>query len=229
MMGHEHPEKRPSALTANDRPPNYSATTVSMNMADYQVLKARSYQVKDLVEQVEALQDSHRGLERLQEENEELRETLRKKDTRLGVVRQMRDDRIAELKIALSRNREIGLQVATAQQGQLWLEQQATDMRDSYQKVVEELRAVRKAKGAGEWEAKYYKSQVEVKLLRGQYDNALSIMQTLQSHNVSREREVTIRYLREFADTIENLKDNEDLEFFGVEKCENHCDIGLHR
>ncbi len=70
--------------------PDYSATTVSMNMHDYQKLKLAA-----------------RGAAELQEEVDELKELVEKMDGKIGVVRAMRDSRDAQLTLALAEIRQL--------------------------------------------------------------------------------------------------------------------------
>lgn len=172
--------------------PDYSATTVSMNMHDYQKLKLKSYRMNEL-----------------EQELVDLRIKAERSDTRIGVLQKIRDNLNEHLKDA---RQEIGCLKSYVAKGQAvvnFLKRQLGDLHATASQDTANTKALEH--------------------LRKHCDHQDEVIASLNEQNVTHEREVVVRYLREFANSVEELQDHENMVIGAVDKEDvSGCDIGLH-
>jgi regulator of replication initiation timing len=97
-----------------------------------------------------------------------------------------------------------------------------TDLRESLVSIVDENTSLKQRDSVNESRLRAYEYDAKQAGQRAddfqaRYDNLYDYMKKADRGDVTREREVTVRYLREVADSIEKLKEDENLGLFAVE------------
>jgi regulator of replication initiation timing len=97
-----------------------------------------------------------------------------------------------------------------------------TDLRESLVSIVDENTSLKQRDSVNESRLRAYEYDAKQAGQRAddfqeRYDNLYNYMKKADRGDVTRERKVTVKYLREVADSIEKLKEDENLGLFAVE------------